>query len=157
LAFFLSPSPWLDAQTVRYDLHFRRWGQFYLPWQDWHWWKAQAMAESGIEQGARSRAGAIGIMQLMPETARELGANPFDPESNIQGGIKYDAKLLRMWGTLADRRELAFAAYNAGPGRVAEAVRRADGMAQWATARVFLPAETVEYVARVGRFYVEMK
>lgn len=72
--------------------------------------------ESGYRPRAVSRAGAMGLMQLMPATARSLGVvDPFDPIQNILGGSKYLMKLFRRFKSL----ELAIAAYNAGPGRVA--------------------------------------
>ncbi|RCK79362.1 MAG: Membrane-bound lytic murein transglycosylase D precursor [Candidatus Ozemobacter sibiricus] len=70
-------------------------------------------AESGYDPRSVSKKGALGLMQLMPETARELGVtDPFDPEQNIAGGTKYLAMMLdRFQGDL----HRALAAYNAGP------------------------------------------
>lgn len=72
--------------------------------------------ESGYRPNAVSRTGAQGLMQLMPDTAKEVGvSDAFDPGQNIMGGARYLRKLYDRFGTL----EMAVAAYNAGPGAVA--------------------------------------
>lgn len=95
--------------------------------------------ESQFNPYAVSPQGAKGLMQLMPETAREMGCqDPFDPEQNIEAGCKYLSKLLSEFnGNL----ELALAAYNAGPGRV----RQYGGIPPF--------RETQEYVANVKAYY----
>jgi hypothetical protein len=70
--------------------------------------------ESSFRPGVVSSAGAIGLAQLMPGTARELGVDPWDPEQNLRGGARYFRQQLDRFGTVP----LALAAYNAGPGRV---------------------------------------
>jgi Transglycosylase SLT domain len=79
--------------------------------------RAVAWQESRFRSDAVSPKGAIGIMQLMPDTARELGVNPHDPRQNIHGGVAYLSSLLTRFG--GDTR-LALAAYNAGPAAVAQ-------------------------------------
>jgi len=77
---------------------------------------AVARTESGLNPKAVSPAGAQGIMQLMPGTARELGvSNPFDASSNINGGVRYLGRMLKQFG--GDQSK-ALAAYNTGPGTV---------------------------------------
>lgn len=78
---------------------------------------AVARSESGYDAKAVSPAGAIGVMQLMPATARALGVDPTDPAQNIMGGAAHlRAQLDRFDGAV----DLALAAYNAGGGRVAQ-------------------------------------
>jgi hypothetical protein len=86
-------------------------------------------------ENARSKAGALGVMQLMPGTAKELGVNPLDPMENIQGGISY---LKKMYAKYQDP-SLAAAAYNAGPGRVDRALKSEGGLGN-------LPRETRNYM-----------
>jgi len=76
--------------------------------------RAVIQVESAYQQSARSRKGAMGLMQLMPATAREYAvADPYDPASNIEAGIKHLKGLLDRWP-----RDLALAAYNAGEAAV---------------------------------------
>jgi soluble lytic murein transglycosylase-like protein len=97
--------------------------------------RAVISVESSFDPAARSHAGAVGLMQLMPATARELGVDPLLPEQNIEGGVRYLAALLRMFGSV----ELALVAYNGGPGFA----RR------YARGETALYGETRGYVARV--------
>jgi soluble lytic murein transglycosylase len=100
--------------------------------------QAVMQAESGYDPRAVSRKGAIGLMQLMPQTARQLAVTePFSPEQNIRGGVAYLRKMLDRFGSV----ELAIAAYNAGPG----AVERYRGVPPY--------AETRAYVQRVLGLY----
>ena len=78
--------------------------------------KAVAKAESNFNAKAESGAGAQGIMQLMPATAKSLGVtDPFDAEQNIMGGAKYLSQMLQKFD---GNTEFSLAAYNAGPGNV---------------------------------------
>lgn len=101
---------------------------------------ALTWAESGFNAGARSGAGAIGLTQLMPGTAAGLGVDPADPAQNLRGGARYLRAQLDRFGSV----ELALAAYNAGPGRVAQA---------GGVPRI---AETQAYVPRVLSYYAQL-
>lgn len=82
---------------------------------DPHLFDALVQQESGYNPNSRSRAGAMGLTQLMPETASSLGVtSPFDPVQNLQGGAKYLKSLLNQFNSVP----LALAAYNAGPAAV---------------------------------------
>ena len=79
---------------------------------------AVASAESGYQQKARSGMGAIGVMQLMPATARYMGADPSDTAQNIDAGTRLLRTLLLKYEGSPNQLALALAAYNAGPGAV---------------------------------------
>lgn len=115
--------------------------------------KAVVVTESGFQADAVSRKGAIGLMQIMPATARRYGVKPthdaplkaqlVDPDVNLQTGSRYLADLLRLFG---DETELALAAYNAGEGAVMRAGRRIPNY-----------KETQQYVKKVMAVYRVLK
>ena len=95
--------------------------------------RALIQVESNYRPKAKSARGAMGLMQLMPSTAREYNVNnPYDPKSNIAAGVKHLKSLIDRWGV-----ELALAAYTAGEG----AVRKFNGIPPY--------RETRDYVSRI--------
>jgi hypothetical protein len=94
--------------------------------------RAVIQVESAYRAKARSRKGAIGLMQLMPDTARRFAVtNPYDPRANIEGGIKYLKFLLERF-----EQPVALAAYNAGEA----AVQRFGGIPPYAETRNYVQA-----------------
>jgi soluble lytic murein transglycosylase-like protein len=103
---------------------------------------AMVDAESHGDPSAVSRAGAQGIMQLMPATSLTYGvANPFDPRENIDGGTRYLRDLLRRY---RGNVKLAVAAYNAGPG----AVDGAHGIPPFPETRAYVTRVLTAYTSR---------
>lgn len=92
---------------------------------------AVAFTESRFRTHAVSPAGARGVMQLMPGTARDLGVDPADPAQNVMGGARYLRRLLDRFG---NNLELALAGYNAGP----EAVQRHKGIPPYRETRSYV-------------------
>jgi soluble lytic murein transglycosylase-like protein len=105
--------------------------------------KAVIKAESDFDPSVESKAGAQGLMQLMPGTASDLGvSDPFDPEQNVMGGTRYLKQLLNKYDGDLDK---TLAAYNWGPGNVDR--KGID----------ILPDETRTYLSRVKRFQSEFR
>ncbi|MGA2019685.1 MAG: lytic transglycosylase domain-containing protein [Candidatus Sulfotelmatobacter sp.] len=101
--------------------------------------RAVVKVESNFNPNAVSRKGAMGLMQLMPSTARQLNVkNPFDPEQNVDAGVRHLKQLLESYG---GDIKLTLAAYNAGAGAVA----RSSGVPHY--------AETQNYVRRITNLY----
>ncbi len=158
------------ASQERYDDAFRKYTKrFFGPAFDWHYFKAQGMAESDLMPNAVSRVGARGVMQLMPstfkliKTARPEFASIDDPEWNIAAGIMHDRDLWMEWKdprTDDERAAFMFGSYNAGEGPI----MRARGMAraqqldhrEWRSIESVAPKverwryrETVDYVKKI--------
>lgn len=103
---------------------------------EWHQlFRSLIQAESAFNPNALSPKGAIGLGQLMPDTARQLGVNPHDMRQNLDGAARYFLTQLSKFGSV----ELALAAYNAGPHRVVEY----GGVPPF--------RETQNYIARINR------
>ncbi|RQD64533.1 MAG: lytic transglycosylase domain-containing protein [Desulfonatronovibrio sp. MSAO_Bac4] len=104
--------------------------------------QAMIQVESNFNPVAVSHAGAEGLMQIMPETQKDLGlTTPFDPRDNIEAGTRYFRYLIDRFGDVS----LALAAYNAGPGRV----ERYNGIPPF--------RETQNYVRKVLEIYAQNK
>lgn len=104
----------LKAQSANVDELIETFGEKYGIDSDFI--KAIIKQESGFNAKATSKKGAMGLMQLMPKTAESLGVlDAYNPSQNIEGGVKYLKSLLDKYG---DNKEMALAAYNAGPGTV---------------------------------------
>jgi len=168
-----------EVFTDKYDQFFRKSAAEFFgdiePEIDWRWFKAQAIAESGIDPLAMSQAGATGIMQLMPSTYAEmtekLGYSPgnrmatmiYDPEVNIRCGIAYDRRCWNIWKVpqMPDRLWFMFASYNAGPGNIIKAQKLAVFKARWSSVSTQLrkvtgdddAPETLNYVRRIQKIY----
>ncbi|MCB1722984.1 MAG: transglycosylase SLT domain-containing protein [Chromatiaceae bacterium] len=154
-----------ERWTGEFDYLFRKYTKHYFGAHfDWHWFKAQAIAESALNPDAKSPMGATGLMQVLPGTYKEIKeqipyiANIEDPRWNVAAGIYYDRQLYRKWKQKHDigtneRLNFAFASYNAGYGNVLKAYKRAVGQhgdaRAWQRVAPFAPTETRLYVSRI--------
>ncbi|GBD95915.1 MAG TPA: transporter substrate-binding domain-containing protein [Nitrospirae bacterium] len=138
---------------------------------DWMLIMALAYQESGLDNNKKSHAGAVGIMQVRPETAadRKIGIkNIYLLENNIHAGVKYLAFLRDRYFSSEDIRErdrirFALAAYNAGPARIQKIRKRAGKMGldpnRWfrnteLAALKYIGQETVRYVSNINKYYL---
>lgn len=136
---------------------------------DWLLMAAQGYQESQLNQDARSQVGAIGVMQVMPATGRDLAVgNINEVEANIHAGIKYMRWMIdQYYGnepmTKLDKALFAFASYNAGAGRISqlrrEAAKRGLDPNVWFhnveyVAAEKIGAETVTYVSNIYKYYI---
>jgi soluble lytic murein transglycosylase-like protein len=154
-----------DAVWSRdFDDYFRKYTKHYFgPHFDWRWFKAQGIAESGLNPDAASAAGAKGIMQILPATYGEIQEkNPYftnieEPRWNIAAGIYYDRMLYRKWKKglpTEERMSFALASYNAGYRTVLRAFKRARKSGDvkfWKQVAPHAPSQTRYYVRRIRR------
>ena len=146
---------------------FRKYGAQYE--MDWMLMAAQGYQESRLDHSARSHVGAIGVMQVMPATGRELKVGDIKLlEPNVHAGVKYIRTLVDRYYASEPMDDLnkmlfAFAAYNAGPGRIRQLRREAgergldrnvwfDNVERIVSERI--GRETVTYVSNIYKYYV---
>jgi membrane-bound lytic murein transglycosylase F len=160
-------------RVVKYDKYFSKYSKRYFgPAFDWHYFKAQAVAESHLDPKAKSPVGAAGIMQIMPRTFKEiLSKNPkirgsrMQPRWNIAAGIYYDRQIWNLWKArrpFRDRLFFMFGSYNAGKGNILKAQKIAETRGLnpnlWSSIEPTLPAvtgkrsrETIGYVKKIDK------
>jgi membrane-bound lytic murein transglycosylase F len=155
-----APKHRVNDWSDKYDSHFRKYSKHYFgPNLDWQWFKAQAIAESGLKPNASSKAGARGIMQIMPGTYSEIqDDNPHmqdidSPRWNIAAGIYYDRLLYKRWVSPPpgdERLFFAFGSYNAGYTRIKNTFQQLDPpTASWEHVAPHVPGQTRHYVRRI--------
>jgi membrane-bound lytic murein transglycosylase MltF len=168
----------LRSPTTRYDDYFRKFTKRYFgPGFPWRVFKAQAMAESGLDSTASSNVGARGLMQLMPATFDLIRAHRpdfkgvLDAQSNISAGIAHDRDLWVLFHRIdSDRQHYRFmmGAYNAGEGTIMRAQHVAQTQAQdprtWNGVAAVAPEvphwryhETLGYVSRIASYYQRLR
>jgi membrane-bound lytic murein transglycosylase MltF len=163
-----NPMDELEREKLEgFMLFFKEYGDQYG--FDWLAVVAQAYQESGLDHNAKSRAGAVGIMQLLPSTAEYVGfPDVTDIEANIHAGVKYVSYLREKYFSdpgmsEVDRFAFTWAAYNAGPNKVRKMRSRAKQMdldpdkwfqnVEYAALRI-VGQETVTYVANIYKYYI---
>ena len=158
------------AEREKFETLAKYFQTYGMQWDvDWVLMSAQGYQESKLDQNVKSRAGAIGIMQLLPATGAQMNVGDIrQAEANIDAGIKYlrlmiDSYYAREPMTDMDRVLFTFASYNAGPGRVAqlrqEAKRRGLNPNVWFGNVEYVAAdkvgpETVTYVSNIYKYYI---
>jgi len=166
-------------RVVKYDRYFSKYSKRYFgPAFDWHYFKAQAVAESHLDPQAKSPVGATGIMQIMPRTYKEiLRKNPkirgsrMQPRWNIAAGIYYNRQIWNLWKArrpFRDRLHFMFGSYNAGKGNILKAQKIAEKRGLnpnlWSSIEPTLPAvtgkrsrETIGYVKKIDKIKEVLK
>ena len=167
----------LKRVTDRYDPVFRKYTKRYFgPAFDWKYFKAQGLAESGLDSTAKSWVGARGVMQLMPSTYHDIASRRPDfgtidqPEWNIAAGIMHDRYLWTLYQkdiSEDDRHRFMFASYNAGEGTIKRAITLAKekvGPPVWSSVEQVAPTvgrwrytETLGYVRRIDSAYSKLR
>jgi len=159
--------------TKKYDRHFKKNSKHYFgPMVNWHLFKAQAIAESSLNPNAKSSVGALGIMQIMPNTYMDiLKRKPHlgsikQPRWNIAAAIYYDRQLYKRWKKknipVDERMSFTFGSYNAGFGNILKARKKlreklkkdniyyGQAVKEWDKIEPYTPSETRHYVRRIA-------
>jgi membrane-bound lytic murein transglycosylase MltF len=172
---YFKENPWAREYLKREDLDkfstyaplFKKYGEMYDI--DWMLVEAQAFQESGLNPDVRSRAGAVGLMQLLPSTAKYIGFDDIQSlENNVHAGVKYLKYLMNQYFpeskfSATERLRFALAAYNAGPGNMQKSMRKTEEMGYDSTkwfentelgtlSQVGL--EPVHYVRNINKYYL---
>ncbi len=158
---------WNSRKISRYDKLFRKYTRKYFGENaDWRWFKVQAFVESSMNPSAVSRSGAIGLMQILPSSFRQIqkmnrffrGKSLRNPEWNIAAGIYYNRYLMQRWSERADpanQLQLMFVSYNAGVNHVARKISRHRLDPETAQRHLKrLPRETRRYLEKID-YYME--
>ena len=155
------------AKLLRTIHFFQKYGAQYD--FDWLMLAAQGYQESRLDQDVKSKVGAVGVMQVMPATGKEMKVGDVSQtEENIHAGTKYLRYVLERYFADAEldglnRQLFAFASYNAGPAKIAklrkEAEKRGLDPNQWFNQVELVAAEkigqeTVRYVANIYKYYI---
>ncbi len=160
-------------KIVKYDRYFSKYSKRYFgPAFDWRYFKAQAIAESRLKSNAESHVGAMGIMQIMPRTFKDIARKTPNvqggitrPRWNIAAGIYYDRMLWKEWKAkrpLQDRINFMFGSYNAGKRNIIKAQRIASKRSLnenlWESIEQTLPGitgqnsdETIGYIKKINK------
>lgn len=172
---YFKENPWAREALKREDLGkfskyaplFKKYGEMYGI--DWMLVEAQAFQESGLNPDVRSRAGAVGLMQLLPSTAKYMGIkNIQTTENNVHAGVKYLKFLMDKYFpeekySPTERLRFALATYNAGPGNIQRSLRKTAALG-YDTTKWFGNAEMgtmqqvglepVHYVRSINKYYL---
>jgi len=155
---------WDKHWTSKYDTHFRKYTKRYFgPQFNWYWFKAQAIAESTLNPRAKSKTGAVGVMQILPSTYKFIRKrNPHfrdikSPRWNIAAGVYYDKLMYSRWKKKdippSERLYFTFGSYNAGFGGILKAWKKAKKKyghpKKWAQVEPYSPKEARIYVKKI--------
>ena len=159
-------------KVTQYDHYFSKYSKRnFGPNFDWRYFKAQAIAESRLKKDAQSQVGAVGLMQIMPKTFKEIKhknsaikGRSREAKWNIAAGIYYDRAMWNLWKAkrpIQDKISFMFGSYNAGKGNIlkAQKVAAKKGLNPnlWSSIEIALPKitkkhsrETINYIKKIN-------